>query len=473
MLFSSLTFLWLFLPAVVVLNLLLTRIGGNRAANVLLLAASLLFYAWGEPVYIVLMLVSVLINYAAGILLSRVSGVGGGRRALLWLTVVTNLALLMYFKYAGMLVSLANRLFRTSFEVPAIALPIGISFFTFQAMSYVIDVYRHTCTAQKNPLKLALYISFFPQLIAGPIVKYREIHEQIDHRQITLSQTAEGIRRFACGLAKKVLIANTLAECADRIYALEMTAVTGAMLWFASLAYTLQIYYDFSGYSDMAIGLGRMFGFSFSENFSYPYTSASVREFWRRWHISLSSWFRDYVYIPLGGSRKGAMRTCLNLVLVFALTGLWHGASLSFLFWGLFHGAFLLLERTGFDRVLKRIRPAGYLYTFLVAHFGWVFFRTEHIRDALRIIKRLCLPFLYTETSLVFRELVGLRHITVMTVALLGTGMGQRIIKGRRERLYLVWKHSVPETVFCAVLLVLSVMSLANDTYNPFIYFRF
>ena len=326
MLFSSMIFLWLFLPAV----LIICRFLKLRQQNVFLLLASLLFYAWGEPRYVLLMLVSIGLNWGTGILLERFPE---RKKAVLWTSVALNLSLLGYFKYLGLLVRTLNHLLRgRELEIPQIALPIGISFFTFQALSYVIDVYRGECRAQKNILDLALYISFFPQLIAGPIVKYRDVNDQIRNRTITPEKTAQGIRRFIYGLAKKVLVSNVLAQSADLIFALDMQEMTGTLAWMAAILYTFQIYYDFSGYSDMAIGLGKMFGFTFNENFNYPYMSLSIREFWRRWHISLSTWFREYVYIPLGGNRRGTVRTYVNLGIVFLLTGIWHGASYNFIF---------------------------------------------------------------------------------------------------------------------------------------------
>ena len=321
MLFSSMIFLWLFLPIILIVNRFL-RI---KQQNLFLLLASLFFYAWGEPKYVLLMLFSIFINWGSGMILNAFPAY---KKMILWISIFLNLGLLGYFKYLGLFVRTVNHLFGADrLRQPDIALPIGISFFTFQALSYVIDVYRGECKAQKNIFDLALYISFFPQLIAGPIVKYKDVNEQITNRTVTLEKTAEGIRRFIYGLAKKVLISNILAQGADMIFALDMQEMTGTLAWTATFLYTFQIYYDFSGYSDMAIGLGKMFGFTFNENFNYPYISLSIREFWRRWHISLSTWFREYVYIPLGGNRKGTVRTYLNLGIVFFLTGIWHGAS--------------------------------------------------------------------------------------------------------------------------------------------------
>ncbi|MCR4840032.1 MAG: MBOAT family protein [Lachnospiraceae bacterium] len=467
MLFSSVIFLWIFLPVVFIGSFILDRIAGNKAANVLLLVASIFFYAWGEPVYVLLMLFSIAANFIFGIIVAKSTG---HKKIWLFASVLVNLALIMYFKYAAMLVGTVNTLFGVSFTIREIALPIGISFFTFQAMSYVIDVYRGECEAQKNVFKLALYISFFPQLIAGPIVKYKDIADQIDNRKRTSTQTALGIRRFVYGFAKKILIANTLAEAADALYQIGEANLTGVISITAALFYTFQIYYDFSGYSDMAIGLGKMFGFEFKENFLYPYTSLSVREFWRRWHVSLGSWFRDYVYIPLGGSRRGIRRTCINLLIVFFLTGLWHGASWSFVLWGLFHGTFLLIERTPFGKFLDKHKAFGWVYTCLVAHVGWVFFRVEDIKTAVIHIIKMLLPWRYTTGMYSVWEFVNNRMVFTLVIAVLGMGVIQRLVP---EKLAKKWKYSAVEIAFCTVLLVLCISSLAANTYNPFIYFRF
>ena len=468
-------FIWAFLPAVFIANAVLQKIGGNKAANVLLLIASILFYAWGEPVYVLLMLLSILVNWMGGMLVGKSSdrdgtAAAGARKIRLTVVIAVNLSLLAYFKYAAMIVKTINRLAGTSFAIPQIALPIGISFFTFQALSYVIDVYRGECERQKSIWKPALYISFFPQLIAGPIVKYRDIAQQIDSRKVTLSGTASGIRRFAYGFAKKVLLANILASIADKIYALELSRVSWSLAWAASIAYTFQIYYDFSGYSDMAIGLGRMFGFEFRENFQYPYTSLSIREFWRRWHISLSSWFRDYLYIPLGGNRKGTAATYRNLLIVFMLTGLWHGASWNFVFWGLYHGFFIVMERVGGGKILARHKGIAWVYTFAVVNFGWVFFRVEDLHAALAYIKRMLLPWKYGTGSLSVFEIMNGHSIFVLICAIAGMGFLQRYLpKEQKEK----WVFSYMEIAFGAVVMALSICSLAGNTYNPFIYFRF
>ena len=470
MIFSSLTFVWIFLPAVLIGNYLIYRFGSLPLCNLFLLAASLVFYGAGEPVYLFLMLFSIAFNWGAGLLLERVPG--RGRRAVLFAAVAGNLGILGFFKYAGLIVSTLNFLPGLSFPVPQIALPVGISFFTFQAMSYVIDVFRGECRAQRNVLALALYISFFPQLIAGPIVKYRDVEEQISSRTLTMEQTAEGIRRFVLGFGKKVLFANVLGQCADGIFAADISRVGGLTAWMGSLMYTFQIYYDFSGYSDMAIGLGKIFGFTFRENFRYPYLSCSIREFWRRWHISLSSWFRDYLYIPLGGSRKGKWRTVFNLWVVFLATGLWHGADYTFLFWGMFHGALLCLERTGFGDFLSRHRRLGFLYTFFLVNTGWVFFRAEGIHAAFRYLKRMFLPWLYAGTGWSVWEFVDGRMAFTLILAIAGMGILPRAL----DRLGFNWekvRFSLPALLWLLAVWILAVSALAGAGYNPFIYYRF
>ena len=342
-------FLWIFLPLVLAAYYLSPR----KIRNGILVFFSLLFYAWGEPIYILLMLCSVLVNFMGGIFMEDHKT---HRKGILWGTVLINLGLLGYFKYFNFLAEIIGKILPGglgNLSIPQVALPIGISFYTFQALSYVIDVYRGEVKAQRNFWYMLLYISFFPQLIAGPIVKYRDIAQQILERKETVEKFAAGVMRFCWGLGKKVLLANAFAEVVDDIFQYGPEAVSRKALWLGAVLYMLQIYYDFSGYSDMAVGLGKMFGFQFQENFDYPYVSGSVKEFWRRWHISLSSWFRDYVYIPLGGNRKGALCTYRNLLIVFFLTGMWHGAGTGFILWGLYHGLFLILERVWLGKKLE------------------------------------------------------------------------------------------------------------------------
>ena len=470
MVFSSMTFLWLFLPVVFVLCLLIRK---PKYQNILLLIFSLFFYAWGMPYYVILLLVSVIINWICGVWMEKWEK---GRTVVLIVSVVANLGLLGYFKYANFILNTIDALIPGGNTLPRlnIGLPIGISFFTFQAMSYVIDLYRGEYKAQKNPLNLALYISFFPQLIAGPIVKYRDVNKQIVERTVTGEKIALGFRRFIYGLAKKVIISNILAISVDRIYATDMTRVNSALAWTAAICYTLQIYYDFSGYSDMAIGLGRMFGFDFLENFNYPYISSSIKEFWRRWHISMSSWFREYLYIPLGGNRKGKIRTYINLFIVFAATGLWHGASWNFVGWGLFHGFFIILERLGFGKLLEKSKILSRIYCLLVVIVGWVFFRANDTGTAIEIIKRMFMPWQYNSGNMILGVIMNAKTLLITFIAIIACGPVQQIFKIKAlEKVAEKWKNSLPEAIVLALLLFYSITLLANDAYNPFIYFRF
>ena len=469
MVFSSMVFLWIFLPIVFLLGMIIRR---PKYQNIILLVASLIFYAWGEPRYVFLLLFSVTMNWAFGLCIDRFAA---HRKLFLVLAVVGNLGLLGYFKYCNFFLNTLDHLLPwVNIPRTSIALPIGISFFTFQAMSYVIDLYRGEYKVQKNLLNLALYISFFPQLIAGPIVKYRDIDAQITHRTISRQRIAEGFRRFLYGLAKKVIVSNLVAVSVDRIFALEIGQMTGAAAWCGAILYTLQIYYDFSGYSDMAIGLGRMFGFDFLENFNYPYISSSIREFWRRWHISLSTWFREYLYIPLGGNRKGKTRTYVNLWIVFAMTGLWHGASWNFVGWGLYHGFFSVIERMGLGRFLKKVPLLAHVYTLLVVVVGWVFFRVESVRLGLQVVERMFMPWRFTTSDVSLLTLVSPLTITVAVLAILGCGLFQSLFsRGRLLTLAQKWKYSLPEAVFCVLLFLYCILLLASNTYNPFIYFRF
>lgn len=473
MLFSSMVFLWVFLPAV----LLLCFIIRGRAQNLLLLTASLIFYAWGEPVYVLLMLFSILANWAAGLLIAAMGPYKGSSsafpgRLILALSVLINLGLLGYYKYAGLLVLTANRLLgREVFPPAAIALPIGISFFTFQALSYVIDVYRGDVPAQRNIISLALYISFFPQLIAGPIVRYKDIESQIRDRKMSPDSLSRGITRFVTGLAKKVLIANVLAASCDAVYALPTPEISGVMALVASLMYSLQLYYDFSGYSDMAIGLGAMFGFEFRENFDYPYISRSISEFWRRWHISLGTWFREYLYIPLGGNRKGELRTLLNLGLVFFLTGLWHGAGYNFIFWGIYHGFFCIIERLGLSKLLERAKVPGLIYSLIVVNTGWIFFRIGSLRTAAALIFRMITLRPTGPSGYSILEFASPFTFFIFAIAVLGCGF----IHGKGPvREWLRARENTPlHIIYISALMILSLAALAGNTYNPFIYFRF
>ncbi len=465
-------FLWLFLPTVYIAYRLLAP----PYRNALLLAASLIFYAWGGVSNLFILFVCILINYVGGRVVMRFRGWRLPQRFYLIVTVALNLGILGVYKYWGFVVS------QFTGEVAATTLPIGISFFTFQALSYVIDVYRGETDAQRSLPDLALYISLFPQLIAGPIVKYRDVAAQLTQRVITSADTAYGMRRFILGLSKKVILANTFAAVADNIMAVDASQLTMGAAIGGILVYALQIYYDFSGYSDMAIGLGRVFGFTFHENFNYPYTAASMTDFWRRWHISLSSWFKDYVYIPLGGNRKGTRRTYANLIVVFLLTGLWHGAGWNFIVWGGYNGAFLIIERVfGIGRTASdsRLNPnpvrraLAHVYTCVVVLVGWVFFRANNLSHALSYIASMMRPItadpIFTAWSVFDRKTT-----CFVIIGILLCGPLQRLWPTVRTRLRVTDLHiRYAELVGLPLLLIICIMLLSAGTYNPFIYFRF
>lgn len=470
MVFSNLVFLFAFLPVV----LLFYTIPWKPFKNVWLLIASLFFYAWGEPVYIFLMLGSIGFNYVFGLAIAAFSF---RRRVWLTLAVVFNLFVLGFFKYAAFLFDNINRFFGTSIEGTGLPLPIGISFFTFQAMSYVIDVYRKKVAAQRNPLSLALYISFFPQLIAGPIVRYYDINEQLKERSVTLDKFTYGTKRFLTGLGKKVLLANSFAVIADDVFSRPLDEVSVLSAWIGILAYSLQIYFDFSGYSDMAIGLGKMFGFDFMENFRYPYIADSITDFWRRWHISLSSWFRDYVYIPLGGSRRGLGVTIRNLLIVWTITGFWHGASWTFLAWGFYYGLLITMEKLGGLRILDKLwKPFRHLYVLLIVMIGWVFFRADDFSYSVQYLLHMAgwseLGWV-DDTSRVFLH----DHWYLFVLGIL---MSLPLLDWARQRgsAFLdrrIVRYSSPLAVpaFYMFVLLASILQLVNSSYNPFIYFRF
>ena len=479
MIFSSTLFLFLFLPLTLLIYYAIPK-KYVMAKNIELLIASLIFYAWGEPKNVLLMLLSIAVNYVFGLLLEKFDEKKSRRRLVLIFSVVFNLGMLFYFKYLG---------FFTGGRINII-LPIGISFFTFQIMSYTIDVYLRNVKTQRDPFKLALYISLFPQLIAGPIVRYIDVEKELTSRTYDVDKVFKGIVRFSVGLAKKVIISNTVGLLADNIFKLDPTLMSASTGWLGAIAYTLQIYFDFSGYSDMAIGLGHMMGFNFIENFNYPYISKSVQEFWRRWHISLSSWFRDYLYIPLGGNRKGKVRTYINLLIVFACTGFWHGAAWNFLVWGLFHGLFLVIERAGFKKVLagdfkalenkprvaKAVRIAttafGHIYTMLIAIIGWVLFRAETMGKAWQYI---CTMFRFSDWGWI-KAMAQLDGYTLVII-LLGIVGSFPIVPFVREKMRkYAWSetaYSVIGAVSMLTLLLLSIFCLTGSDYNPFIYFRF
>lgn len=483
MVFSSPIFLFLFLPVV----LALCALPGLKLRNGLLLFFSVLFYAWGEVVFVFLMLASALVNHFLGQWVDRETE-PARRKWAVGVAVALNIGTLAFFKYANFAAANLNGVLGWLGLAPVhldpVRLPIGISFFTFHALSYVIDIYRRKWSAAKNPADVALYIFFFPQLIAGPILRWSAIAPQLARRVVTREGFAEGVRRFVGGLAKKMIIANVVAVPVDKIFALPGQELTPVLAWLAVICYTLQIYFDFSGYSDMAVGLGKMFGFVFLENFNFPYTAQSIKDFWRRWHISLSTWFRDYLYIPMGGNRCPVWRNHVNLVIVFFLCGLWHGASWTFVIWGLYHGIFLVLERTRFGQWLEALpRPLQHVYTLLVVMVGWVLFRAETFGQAMQFLGNMSgLAAGSAPTQKLARYWTNELACSLAFGALFAMptwGWLRNQVEALRNRLPEGWRGAATGTglalqcVLVVALLLISGAWLAGGTYNPFIYFRF
>lgn len=464
MIFSSTIFIFIFLPTVLLIYYAIP-LKYIPAKNAVLLVASLIFYGWGEPKNILLMLLSIACNYAFGLGIGKCQSENRekGRKAILILSLVYNLGTLFFFKYFN---------FVTGGAFEYIALPIGISFFTFQIMSYTLDVYLGNVKPQHSIFKLGLYLSLFPQLIAGPIVRYIDVDAELTVRTYDVDLVFRGISRFIMGFTKKVLISNTVAALADTAFSVG-NGLNAATAWLGAICYALQIYYDFSGYSDMAIGMGHMIGFHFLENFNYPYISASMQEFWRRWHISLSTWFRDYLYIPLGGNRKGKVRTYINLIIVFACTGIWHGAALTFFIWGLYHGLFLIIERLGFGKLLAKLpKIVGRVYTLLAVLIGWVLFRADTLGDALKYIGAM---FNFGNIGLE-RAAAQLDNVTGVAIVL-GIIFSAPLLPWMRKKLESLDGGKTSAYILnvagCLGLFILSVVFLTGSDYNPFIYFRF
>jgi len=472
MVFSSAIFIFIFLPCVLFGYYLINP----RYRNFFLLLSSLIFYAWGEQKFVFVMIASITINYISGILIDKTHALKYGKWCtfILAMSVCANLGLLFYYKYFTFTVLNLNSFLHTSFTVKEIVLPIGISFFTFQSMSYVIDLYRRNIPVQKNPISVALYISMFPQLIAGPIVRYADVFLQIDRRTIDVETLTYGIQRFIIGLSKKVLIANVLGEVADKIFTTPYTQIDPATAWVGAICYMMQIFFDFSGYSDMAIGLGKMFGFDFKENFNLPYISQSITEFWRRWHISLSQWFKDYLYIPLGGNRTG--NVYVNLMIVFILCGLWHGASWTFLCWGLWHGLFLIIEKLfrSWGLIVRVPGVAKWIYTMFIVLVGWVLFRSDGISHT----------YFYLQTMFNMAEHDFVRFsvwyyldrqilFTLLVAAIIGSKIPALFIAKANNISFIknITIYSKPATLLA--LMILNIVFVINGTYNPFIYFRF
>ena len=467
MVFSSTTFLFIFLPVVFLAYIPL----GPRLRNILLLFASLVFYAWGEPVFVFVMLASIGINYAFARLIDR-GKTDQAKRGFVAIAMVINLLLLIVFKYTNFIVDNINAVFNLQINVPHISLPIGISFFTFQAMSYIIDVYREKNRSEKSILNVALYISFFPQLIAGPIVKYHDIAEQISKREMTTDKVFYGLRRFIIGLSKKLLIANTVGQVADSIFAAAPAELSAGIAWLGAITYVLQIYFDFSGYSDMAIGLASLFGFELKENFNYPYISQSIKEFWRRWHISLSTWFKEYLYIPLGGNRKGYIRTGVNMFIVFLCTGIWHGAAWNFVVWGLFNGLFLLLENYKVLQPEKWPRIFRHVYAALVFIIGFTIFRAPDMSFATQFISSMFTGRATLTSRWIFAEIGTPFMWSVLIIAIVAAMPIIPKIKATMTEKQGPLLEQIAYGV-TLMLLVLCILNISSSTFNPFIYFRF
>ena len=466
MLFSSVPFLFYFLPAALILYFLVP----GRFKNFILLLASLFFYAWGEPKYVLLMLVSIVQGYLFGLLVEKHRGEKASK--LFWaLSVLVSLGLLGYFKYADFFLSSVNAVTGLSLPLLKLSLPIGISFYTFQVLSYVIDVYRGETAAQKSFIDLAAYVSLFPQLIAGPIVRYSDVAGQLRDRTHSVSAAAEGVRRFTVGFAKKVLLANQFGALASAYKQTQDASVL--FVWLYALAFLLQVYFDFSGYSDMAIGLGRILGFRFPENFNYPYISASITEFWRRWHISLGSWFRDYLYIPLGGSRKGKARQLLNILIVWLATGLWHGAAWTFVLWGLWFAVLLLAEKLWLLPLLERRRVLAHVYTLFFVTLGFVLFDADSAAQALSRIGAMLgaggLP-LFSAQAVYYLKSYG---PLLLFGILCATPLPKKALSALREKRGAKSVLDVLEPIALLVPLLIGAAFLVDGSFNPFLYFRF
>ena len=469
MLFSSLTFIFIFLPLLLIFYFSFKNI---KIKNIILLVFSLIFYSWGEPKYILLMLITTLVIYTFGILISNNKNNKKKSKIFLTLGIIFVLSLLFIFKYFNFFISTLNSVINSKIKLTNLVLPLGISFYSFQLLSYLIDLYKDKVQIQKNYLKLLLYVSFFPQLIAGPIVRYETIEQEIDNRKTTLNDFIEGFKRVILGLAKKVLIANNVAAFCDYVYS-NFNHYGSSILWVAAIAYTIQIYFDFSGYSDMAIGLGRIFGFKFLENFNYPYTATSITDFWRKWHISLSTFFRDYVYIPLGGNRVKKPIQIRNILIVWFLTGLWHGASWNFIIWGMYYGIILLIEKFILKKYLDKLPIfIKRIYSIIIIIIGWVIFRIEEIPQLLKILK-IMFTFKQSNYLNLFQE--NLFLITYIPFIILGIIFSLPIYKkfknkiNQSKKIYL----TLIDDLILGILFGLSVMSLVSNQYNPFIYFRF
>ena len=463
MLFTSISFLYYFLPTIIILYFITPK----KYRNYILLIFSIIFYMYGEPKYVILMLVEILVAYFGALLIDKYKS-----KEIFLVTIIIHIGLLCVFKYTDLFIGTINSIFKTNISFLNIALPIGISFYTFQILSYVIDVYRGKVKVQKNILKLATYVSLFPQLIAGPIVRYETICDELDNRDETIEKFSLGVRRFIIGLAKKVLIANMLGELCTKFSLVDERSVL--FYWIFAISYMLQVYFDFSAYSDMAIGLGKMFGFTFLENFNYPFISKSITEFWRRWHISLSSWFKDYVYIPLGGSRKGTLKLVRNILIVWFLTGIWHGAAYNFILWGLFIGVFLVIEKLWLSKYISKLpKFLRNIYVLFIIMISFIMFNAGSINEAFFNIKGLF--GLNKEVFINNYTIYYLKsYLIVLIIAIFGaTPLFKNIIEKLKKSKCLNKIINILEPIFLVILLLLVTAYLIDSSYNPFLYFRF
>lgn len=467
MVFSSLTFLYFFLP----ITLGIYYISPKKFQNFILLVTGLIFYAWGEPIYVLIMILSSAIDYVAGRIMHKFDDNNKARTVCLIVSVVMNLSLLGIFKYSSFFVNNLNSIFNLSIPDPKLPLPIGISFYTFQSMSYTIDLYRRKIKVQKNLINFMAFVTMFPQIVAGPIVTYDEVSERLDDRKVTLDDLSDGIGIFVTGLGKKVLLANNIGLLWTEVKAMDYTQISVFTAWLGIIAFAFQIYFDFSGYSDMAVGMGKMLGFDFPQNFNYPYLSTSISEFWRRWHMTLGGWFRDYVYIPLGGNRKGTFRTIINLAITWCLTGFWHGSSWNFVLWGAYFGIIIILERFVYGKYLAKIpKFFGVIYSFILVLFGWVLFETETLIDAHKYFKAMF------GANRVFYDAKSTYLVVTYGFVLLLCVIGSTHFV--KKSIDVIKKISSKLTVVCQPFVQLGIMLLStaylvNESYNPFLYFRF
>ncbi|MCI9039538.1 MAG: MBOAT family protein [Clostridia bacterium] len=465
MVFSSFTFLFIFLPLVLLTYFLAKK---RQYRNIVLLVFSLIFYAWGEPVYVLLMLLSIIVNYLIALKIERNKK---GKNKWMIIDVIFNLGIIGFFKYGNFVIQNINSIFHSNIGEMNLALPIGISFYTFQVLSYVIDVYRKTVPAQKSIVNLGMYVTLFPQLIAGPIVRYETVAEEIENRKENFTEVVEGLKRFFIGLGKKVLIANQMALIADTIYGGDLATTGTVTLWLAAISYTLQIYFDFSGYSDMAIGLGRIFGFHFLENFNYPYVAKSITDFWRRWHISLSTWFRDYVYIPLGGNRVSKFKWLRNILVVWLLTGLWHGASWNFILWGVYYGIILMIEKVFLGRIIEKLpKVLQHIYALFFIIIGWVIFRVEDFSQMGIVLQKM---FTWQASGIIDNIVLNFDIFSSLPYVLMGIIGSVPLLARIRERKRNTIFYQIVSNIWIFGIFILSICFLLVATYNPFIYFRF